>query len=62
MPKARYVVTEASKQNAKSESWLRENLRKGVVKGEKYGRDWVLDGKEVERLARLYPREGVAGG
>lgn len=55
------TIPQAAKGLSLSEQQLARLVRSGEARGEKVGRDWVLDVAEVKRLEREYPL-GLAAG
>ena len=51
----RWTIPLAAKVLSLSEQQLSRKLRIGEIRGEKYGRDWIIPPEEIDRLRREYP-------
>jgi len=61
VPVVRLTVTEVAKRLARHPELVRRWLREGRLRGEQYGREWLVTEREVERFHRAEPERRKRG-
>jgi excisionase family DNA binding protein len=41
-----------------SDAWIRKLIYRGLIRAEKIGRDWVLDGRDIGEIQRMLSSHG----
>ena len=54
-----FTISKTAKRIDRTEQQIARDIRKGKIRAERLGRDWLIAVEEVSRLEALYPLEAM---